>query len=81
MRAPFAKSVSSSCPSSRASSRAFQVSQLASGSSGIDDITLNIGDGTQRLEDIFNNITAGTTGPSLAEETVDEQSKGLYFYQ
>jgi hypothetical protein len=28
-----------------------------------------MGDGTQRLEDIFNNITAGTTGPSFAEET------------
>jgi hypothetical protein len=28
-----------------------------------------MGDATQRLEDIFNNITAGTTGPSLAEET------------
>ncbi|PLW28436.1 hypothetical protein PCASD_19134 [Puccinia coronata f. sp. avenae] len=69
MRQPFAESISSSRVSSRALSRASHVSNRGGGSTDLDDAALNFGDGTQRLEDIFNNITAGTTGPSLAEET------------
>ncbi|PLW22050.1 hypothetical protein PCANC_28490 [Puccinia coronata f. sp. avenae] len=70
MQQPFAEDLPSSRASSRAPSRASQSSSVQSRSLGIDDIALNIGDGTQHLEDIFNNITAGTTGPSLAKETV-----------
>ncbi|PLW34358.1 hypothetical protein PCASD_10609 [Puccinia coronata f. sp. avenae] len=70
MCAPFAKSLAStSCVPLRASSRASQVSNIDARSSDLDDVALNIGDGTQCLEDIFNDVTAGTTGPSLAEET------------
>jgi hypothetical protein len=69
MQQPFAESLASSHVSSCALSRASQVFNRDSGSADLDDRALNMGDGTQQLEDIFNNITAGTIGPLLAEET------------
>ncbi|PLW07368.1 hypothetical protein PCANC_27836 [Puccinia coronata f. sp. avenae] len=70
MTQPFAESLASSRTSSRASSRASHTSPLDGGSSGIEGMTMNAGNGTRRLEDIFTSVMAGATGPSLAEETL-----------
>jgi hypothetical protein len=74
LRQPFAKSlgrssVAESQSRSRASSQASQATGHPAGSSDVDGFDLNIGDGEHRLENIFNNVTSGTTGPSLAEES------------